>query len=566
VTGHFLLRTREAADPVAADVVLLGTAFVALLLVTASVGFHLGIGIHPSELWIAAALLVGLSAARAAARQVWRQRLLAIVAVVVLGIISDAATSRVIDTTYDGMAYHQVSIISLLSGWNPVLMPHVVDWWQSTTLPQRVFADRIAENGLWTDHYPKASWLLGSVMVASTSQLNTAQWPQVFLAAIAVIALYRGLRLCGLGGLVSVACAVVTVACPVTIVQFGSGYVDGLLGTVLAIQVGASLAWVVTRRIDYLLVILASAAISFNLKFSGPVYSGSLMVATLLVTPWRSLIRTEVLSTAAAGTMGLLLVSGQTYAHNLWAHGHPFFPLNQGNIANGQIAEGFLRQDRFVKAVASYSSLPTNSPDAYPHASLVLPRPSHYRMIVVDTRVSGFGTFFGWSMLLAMGVSALSLWTARLRDAPTRAVLTILGWTVFSSALNPELWWARYVPQLWMFPVMAAVLAYKCGRRWLCAVTLVPVVLGSLLTATGWTRSKAQEQRDSSAVVSAIARTRRAVVLDGWAHDHGLFTFAWSAQTMGAKVLLTRSDAQCSAQIGLVRVCSPESPAVDPSR
>src|SRR6267143_4952242 len=48
------------------------------------------------------------------------------------------AEALVRDVSYDGMAYHQVSIISLMSGWNPVYEPQVVDWW-SRTFPQKAY-------------------------------------------------------------------------------------------------------------------------------------------------------------------------------------------------------------------------------------------------------------------------------------------------------------------------------------------------------------------------------------------------------------------------------------------
>src|SRR5437870_5197484 len=73
-----------------------------------------------------------------------------------------AAEALVPDVSYDGMAYHQVSIISLMSGWNPVYETQVVDWW-NRTFPQKAYLGYLIANaGIWTDHYPNGSWVLGA--------------------------------------------------------------------------------------------------------------------------------------------------------------------------------------------------------------------------------------------------------------------------------------------------------------------------------------------------------------------------------------------------------------------
>ena len=73
------------------------------------------------------------------------------------------------------------------------------------------------------------------------------------------------------------------------------------------------------------------------------------------------------------------------------------------------------------------------------------------RFIAPDLRLGAFGPFYA----LALIISLLGL--LRIKKDPNSAkILTLCGVIILSSLLNPESWWGRYSPQLWMLPLLFA--------------------------------------------------------------------------------------------------------------
>ena len=59
-----------------------------------------------------------------------------------------------------------------------------------------------------------------------------------------------------------------------------------------------------------------------------------------------------------------------------------------------------------------------------------------------------------------------------------------------SIVANPEMWLARYVPQMWILPILASASIIQIGRyKWIALTTIGLMGLTSLVSLGGWTVS-----------------------------------------------------------------------------
>jgi hypothetical protein len=125
--------------------------------------------------------------------------------------------------------------------------------------------------------------------------------------------------------------------------------------------------------------------------------------------------------------------------------------------------EEFLQQNRVVKLAQSLlseslSDVPPNQPRgqiAYkvPFTINVAELMTFFRK--TDVRIGGFGPLFGGAVLVS--VALMVWWGIGRRCQKEFRTVAVIAIAVIGSALAiPEPWWARYAPQLWLFPLLIA--------------------------------------------------------------------------------------------------------------
>jgi hypothetical protein len=117
-----------------------------------------------------------------------------------------------------------------------------------------------------------------------------------------------------------------------------------------------------------------------------------------------------------------------------------------------------------------------------------------------DVRLGGFGPL--WSGLLLTAGLLLAVLRRRVPPGAWVAAALLLG-TVF---LNPVLWWARYVPQLWLLPLGALALAARArltgtGRALRAGLALLLVADAGLVAGA----ALAAQSRASTVVRDELA-------------------------------------------------------------
>ena len=469
-----------------AAIVLVLASLMALSLLTAiqllaSLGFLFGVGIGPAHaiLAVGAALILGYIAAAGicpdSPRRAWA---------IGSGIAAIAAALSILlagvlyDVSWDGNATYQQAVVKLASGWNP--MAHM------SALPSTVGAD------YWIQVYPKGSWLIAAGLYALTGHLEQAKAAHLLLigvdfalavALLVTLAPRSWKRAVLFGALIALN--------PITMTQVFTFMYDGEVASLLfAWLLLAGLLWTRFGRWPLLLALAGTTLMLAAIKLTALVYVVILCVALFVVVLFRPppLLRVwrpaVVLFTAIL--IGVAFVGYNPYVTNTLQRGSPFYPLvgpGSMNLMTAHMPGNFAGKDRVTKLLLSTFSASAEA--AGPGSSSHLKLPFALSLAELrpfagsTTRVAGLGPWFGAAPLLALVALVLLLADRRTGRDPWVLGTIVAELVVLSTVLlNPESWWARYSPQLWLLPVLVAAVACYRGRGWTQRIGyLVAIVL-----------------------------------------------------------------------------------------
>jgi hypothetical protein len=401
-----------------------------------------------------------------------------VVAVLGLGLVWGAAllyAHLLDDLSVDGQGYHALAVLEFRQGWNPfrsLLTPDVA-------------------HQLWLNHYPKGPWIWAASIDAMFGSLQAAKATNVVLAmaagaAVACVAstvlqapLWRSLVFGALAA-----------ANPVASVQFPTMYVDGQLASLLTIMAAGAIVWIVRRSRLALLMACSAAICLVNIKFTGAVYAGlfASAIAVIGLLRGRRLLGFMPLVACMLAFVG----PGYTpYITNLLQGHHVLYPLmGEGRVdimarMSPTALEG---HSAIAKLAFSLGAETANACQNCEAAQLKIPftvRLAEARgAMIPDPRTGGFGPLFSAALLLA---ATLLILAARAR-ATSATLVASLAFLIGSVLINPEAWWARYAPQLWLVPLTVVMFldAAKLSRaaRAVTVALLIVLIADAVFMAT----------------------------------------------------------------------------------
>lgn len=399
------------------------------------------------------------------------------------------------DLSYDGEVYHQEAVIKLVSDWNP--------FYEHLRKIETDSPDLL-------NHYAKGPWIYEAALYKATHAIENAKVFNFLLLAAAFCFTMAALKSQPKVKYPLLFSALLALN-PVMVYQTLSFYIDGQLGSLLCCFF--ALAAMITRERDrdsclYIALIMTIVLLS-NVKFTGVVYAvcgGGLLIAWL----WGLDQRSRIIPVIKTGLAGLLLASCiagfNPYVTNTIYYGHPFYPLygagsNNMDIMTSNSPKSFLTMNRFEKLFyATFSK--TENAVGLDWPKLKIPftfekREIEFLFTATDTRIGGFGPLYG-GIVIFSAVLLLALWQSSRRRAGYIGAVMV---SIFLSAIvNPEAWWARYAPQLWAIPVVAAMGALCAKQKHLklgglsmivllaanIALVTVPYVVANHYTSAAW--------------------------------------------------------------------------------
>jgi hypothetical protein len=441
---------------------LANVLFPLMITVLATLGFVLGLPLSPGVVALAAA------AAFLTLRPFtpsWGAAAVAAVITVIVHVGAYLLANAFFDNSWDGLAYHQVGVLRLASGWNPLFE---------------------YANDIWVDHYPKASWLLSGDHIEAGKLFNFT----LMLAAGAQVAATL-FRLTTLRLPAVILISVLTMLNPVAVYQSTTFCVDGALASLLTVMVAGLILYAATPTWSALAASLFAACLLSNFKFTGLIYVAIFLFATVLVVFQRHGLRAGWQFTLAAAIAGIVSFSGLGYApyiRNLVEKGHPLYPVmgpQRVDVVTANRPANLNEKDRFSRFLianfsrSEYVRAPRATTLKFP---LWLEPRERYAWSVHGPEAGGLGPFYG-ALLLMAGAGVYLL----LHNAATRhyllPVCLIGGCLLVSIFVHGEGWWARYAPQAWLIPLLVTVCllsterpAYLWLGRLMLALTLANVL------------------------------------------------------------------------------------------
>lgn len=377
---------------------------------------------------------------------------------VVISVLAGAVCTLFEDSSFDGNVYHQKIMALMLEGWNPY---HDTGTWSHFYDP-------------YTWHYAKAIEMAGASVTAFTGYIESGKVINFMLLFAGAFLMYDFMQ--RTGGIKSVGTRVglvLLMACnPVCISQMLTYYNDYVkyICLVLTLIAAASIDIARTRaeRKIWLSVLCGAIILAVGTKFNA-FFEEGLAIALFLIwlackKRWR--LAFMVICVSAAVTLFALFVLGyHPYITNLLSHGHPLYPLmGEGAIDIMSYNTPFVIEDldRFSAFVVS----------------LFTPEiPNH------SQRLGGF-TFLMPLMLVCVAIIMIELWRGRKSNFRVYSYICIC--VLASCFVFEQSWWARYICQLWIVPVVAAY-AVRSDTSvtlvWLRRVLIICGIVAALITA-----------------------------------------------------------------------------------
>ncbi|RLE18687.1 MAG: hypothetical protein DRJ14_02925 [Acidobacteria bacterium] len=415
----------------------------------AAVGFFFGI---PVSGWhVVLSLLIS---AVSLAVVGWKTRqflaiLLSFAGIALMLAIGWGLAGHFLDVTWDGQGYHQSAIIELAHGWDPA------------TTYAKTGGDRLLK---YANYYSKGPWICAASMFKLTGNIESGKlfnlllMMSAFLLSLAVLLRLRWATA------FAVPLALLAALNPVSVCQMFSFLVDGQLASLIVITL--SLGFLFFMEEDRLINagFFAAIVLGFNVKFNGVAYMG-LIVTFFFVGAGlfhRHLLTIQrVRLVIYAGMVAVFVVGFNPYLTNTAAYRSPFHPIlgpHKIDLLKLQRPTDFAGKNRFEKLYRSLFSRSDNPQlmflqSSKPKNPFTFSKTEFRWFVQSSLRVGGFGPLFGGIFILSV-LSFLGMILLYHQDRP-ELMLFLVG-LLLSVIINPDSWWARLAPQLWLFPLALA--------------------------------------------------------------------------------------------------------------
>lgn len=405
------------------------------------------------------------------------------------------------DFTFDGQWYHHPAIYKLEGGWNPFLAP----------------LDK-AHNSIL--HFPKGTWYFSASIFSSLGIFEMGKCLNIIMIAITALLVFSTLIDYRVSPVKSIAVSIMVVLHPVVWSEITTFQNDNNLYLNLVLYITATFCWLKTHdKRSVMLGVMACVCI-INIKFTGLVFllifAAFGFLYFIFYKPeyiWKYIGVHSIIFILGVGVFGY-----NPYLTNFIHRGHPLYPVMGTTEYPGHIAQGKDGNEKYEtpKNMVGKSTLtrffygnfsrPGNAPyNDQENAELIFPFTSKisdwkvYRFH--DLRLAAFGPFFSGILILSLGYLLFLLF--KLKKHRWHLIIPILA--IFTSlALSKHFWWARFGPQLWLFPIFLIVASFLTfnpkHRHWfnrgLIGLVLINgiIVLSIHLTWVGKSTTKQRKQ------------------------------------------------------------------------
>lgn len=398
-------------------------------------------------------------------------------------------SKNIYDLSGDGQSYHQETIIQIALGWNPLKEWIVPDVWDST-------------HAVWMNHFPRFSWIVHGLFYKIFNNLEMSKGLNILLLVANFLVALAFLKRKFKDNFKPILLSLLAALNPVSLSQINTFCVDTQMASLFTLLMWNIFIFLDKNDLsknDSGFSIILILAILFNVKLSSLAYLFIIFILILIYLIliknilWKRWLTTFILG----GILGIFVLGFDPYVTNTIKFGHPFYPIyTKNNVVfdksfSPHIGEVNNLRDFMIKTNSPYDFLDKNwwwkfwrsifseSSNVYLYSidnknlsdnvsKLKFPfsinRNELGAFIDSDVRVGGFGVWFSGAVLLSIILTIGIIikknnqaWNLLFFDA----VVLIMAW------MNPESWWARYVPFVWLIPVMTIYFSLKINNKYL---------------------------------------------------------------------------------------------------
>jgi len=413
--------------------------------------------------------------------------------------------SHTYDTTWDGNTYHKLAIGMLKDGWNPVYQS-AETFIKDDVTHLGIIDD--SRNSIWINHYPKASWIFSANVYSVTNNIEASKIINVLIMYIAFALimnyLYKKTNI-----IFSFLIAFVTCVNPISIVQAFSYYIDGLMGLCIYIIICALVSLTDTNikdeqnsewfeRQNYL-VLAITLVLCINLKFTGLAYAAIFCIMFFGFWLFRAYkegkLKEKLIKYLSyyltVVLVAICIVGFSPYIKNILNKGNPLYPLmgkDKIDIMTYNEPKSFIQRgaiDKFFTSLFGVSeNVKSNETDKDPTLKIpfAIKEGEINQYNRPDLRISGFGVWFSGIFIISLcGIIYFLYKYLRAKEYEKFSfVLTFFLISVILVVFVEGSWWARYVPYIYLFPILVTFLFSKQDKK---TCKIIAVVICLLLLA-----------------------------------------------------------------------------------
>lgn len=374
----------------------------------------------------------------------WKQFFISSGTLLGILIFSVFISSIVIDTSYDGLWYQLEGVFKITNGWNP--------WYEDI---------RGEEMSEVYNTYTKGPWIYGGTMYGLTGFIDSAKcFNWILMFSVSFYSYYLFYEFLKYKLSIALLLSFLVITNPVSLSQLFTYYIDGQLSNLLIILIILLIICYENPLNKFVLFIIAiDICILCNIKITGFIYASIfcfIFIIALILRNGFKVVKIPVTYLFIGFFISIFFFGYNPYVKNSIEHGHPFYPMNKPFIEYHE-PSNFVGKNNVYKAAVSHLSYSSyKSHDDF----VEIKQPFDLTDInynSAEIRTGGFGSFFRLIIYLSFIILLLEFPYLKNHKLETLIIFTIF----FSSIINPGVWWARYVPQLYLIPLVIYVMARK---------------------------------------------------------------------------------------------------------
>ena len=415
---------------------------------------------------------------------------------------------KIYDITCDGNTYHKYAVGNLKNGWNPT-RESSYDFSVSHNLyPNEKLS-------LWVDHYAKATWNYGAVIYSLTSNIEAGKSLCLLMAIILFFLLTSYLYNKKFKLYQSILISLLLAFNPIVCSQVFSYYVDGTLGlaiymTLLFLVIVTDDDYTFMSKLEKYFGLFASILLCINIKFTGMLYAGIFSIVFyiywLIKANKSKNLFNEFKQKSLFFVITLILSVGyvgySTYITNTMNNKNPLYPLfgdNKVDIITIMQPAEFKNMNGIKKLFYSLFSKSENviyTSKNVPQLKIpfTFDKKELKSLSIPDLRIGGYGPLYSGVFVISI-ILFIYLIIKLLKNKiklsnKSIIILNILIAIIISTIMMIESWWARYAPQLYLFPILSILIMFYYLNinnkkvnvlvKILLIITIIPLALDSL--------------------------------------------------------------------------------------